>query len=47
MAEATKFLNKRIIKEANKDCFILDSWFSFKWLAEAEMDFGADMVRYG
>ena len=44
MMEATKGIVFRDIKGATKDCFIFESWFSSKKLAEAVMDVGADLI---
>ena len=44
MTEATKGIGQRDIEGATKDCFIFGSWFFSKKLAEAVIDFGADMI---
>ena len=44
ITEATKGLGQRNIKFSTTGCFILDSWFVSKRLAEAEMDAGYDII---
>ena len=42
--EATRGIGQRDVKEATKDCFIFDSWFSSKNSLESAIDVGIDMV---
>ena len=42
--KATKCIGQRDITGDTKDYFIFSNWFSSKKLAEAAIDFGADMI---
>ena len=42
--ESINGLDQRDVKGATRDCFIFDSWFAPKRLAEAVVDVGADMI---
>ena len=44
MMEATKGIGQKSIKWGTNDCFLFDSWFSFKKAAEAAMEMGAGLI---
>ena len=44
MMEATKGVGQRYKKGATKGCFLIDTWLSSKKLAEAAMEFGANLI---
>ena len=43
MMESTKGIGQKSIEGGKKDCFLFDSWFSSKKLAEAEKK-GAELI---
>ena len=42
--KATKGIGQKYIKEEMKDCFIFESWFSSKKLAEAVTEVGSELI---
>ena len=42
--EATKRVYQKSINGGTEDCFIFDSWFAFKRVAEDAMEVGAELI---
>ena len=44
MMESIKGIGQKYIRGGTKDCFLFDSWFASKKLAEAAMEVGAELI---
>ena len=44
MIEAKKGLRQMNVKGDTNDCFLFENWFASEWLAESEMDVGAEII---